>query len=225
MTPFLFAPDIRTADQIGLLPLDAHLSIGSVLHGLRGIVEAETFGRYRRWGIVGDVIYASLTLEPKLPIPDYGHTNLQAGLGTIAPVFVTPPFHVSGDGNKAFYLNGQVFAGAAYSDLAVTNRTNTRETFSRLAAEWWMPTVGGQVNGQRGRYVTRIGGEFTHFGGNTTGEELLGAVGYKFEKRSLGSPAIQLGYRYLFEKNVLSEQEVLRLRLQGPSFFITFHLW
>lgn len=77
---------------------------------------------------------------------------------------------------------------------------------------------------QSGPYLARLEGDYASFESGRNGEEVLGAVGYQTSKQKLCMPSINIGYRYLYEKNSLAATEVLRLKLQGPIIFFTFHL-
>ena len=87
-----------------------------------------------------------------------------------------------------------------------------------------MPVVGARIDGRTGKYLMRLEGDFSDFGNQQNGEQVLGAVGYEFDKPRAGNPALHLGYRYLYEKKSPDALEVMRLKLQGPVVFVTFRL-
>ena len=84
--------------------------------------------------------------------------------------------------------------------------------------------MGARIDGQTGPFLARLEGDYASFQSGRNGEQILGAVGYQSSKEKLFFPSINIGYRYLYEKNELAPSEVLRLKLQGPIIFFTFHL-
>ena len=223
VTPFIWALHINSDDNSGTTALNSDLALSRILSSLKGLAELEVAVRKRNVVLFGDGIYASLQLKPRLAIPMLGHTNLQSGFATFATGYAFGPFHVAGQGQHATYANIQPFAGAEYTDIDVTARTATPTTLLHVAQEWWMPVVGARLDGQSGRYLMRVEGDFSEFGSNQNGEQLLGAVGYQFRNPRAGAPALRFGYRYLYEKKGVDSLEISRLKLQGPIVFVTFH--
>ena len=126
-------------------------------------------------------------------------------------------------GYKPVYASFQPFAGAQYTDVAVTGRSATFSTVAHVAKQWWTPTIGARIDMQSGAYLVRLEGDYASFQGGRNGEQVLGAVGYQTSKARLLYPSINIAYRYLYEKNVATPDTVLRLKLQGPLVFFTFH--
>ena len=106
----------------------------------------------------------------------------------------------------------------------MTARTAVPFTLLHLDQEWWMPVIGARVDARTGKYLTRVEGDFSDFGNHQNGEQVLAAVGYEFDKPKAGSPALHLGYRYLYDKKSPEALETMRLKLQGPVVFVTFHI-
>ncbi len=158
-------------------------------------------------------------------MPGLNNIKLQAGFVTFAGGYSFGPFRVAGAGPRATYMSVEPFGGAAYTDIAVTAVSVAGPNLLRVAQEWWTPTAGARIDGRRGKYVVRLDGDFSAFGNQQNGEQALGAVGYELDKPRAGSPMIQLGYRYLYEKKRPVPAEAVRLKLQGPLVFVTFHVW
>lgn len=224
VTPYVWGLQINSDDQLGSQSLNAELSLGRILHNLTGLAEIEVVPRYKHAFVFGDGIYASLDPRPKQAISGVDHINLQAGLATVAAGYSFGPFVLNREAPKPVYVSFSPFAGAQYTDMDVTARSATPSTVAHLAVEWWAPTVGGRIDMQRGPYLARVEGDDASFQSNRNGEQVLAAVGYQSLRQKLLFPSVNVGYRYLYEKNALTTNAVLRLKLQGPIIFFTFHL-
>ena len=224
VTPYIWGMHINSDDQLGQTSLNSNLPLSRILRSVKGLGELEVVAKERNFFVSGDGIYADLKVEPKTPIPNLDHIKLQAGFVTLAGGYSFGPYLVAGEGRKAAYMSVQPFGGASYTDIAVTAISTGGTNILRVAQEWWMPTAGARINLRRGQYVVRLDGDFSAFGNHQNGEQALGAIGYQLNKPRAGSPILQLGYRYLYEKKQPNAEEALRLKLQGPVFFVTFHL-
>jgi hypothetical protein len=120
ITPYVWGLQINSDDQLGNQRLNATLSLGKILESLRGLAELEVVPLYKNMFVFGDGIYASLTLSPKAGQAGLDHVNLQAGLVTVAGGYSFGPLRIRRDGYKPVYVSFQPFAGAAYTNLAVT---------------------------------------------------------------------------------------------------------
>jgi hypothetical protein len=222
LTPYVWGMHINSDDQIGGKPLDANLPLHQILDSLKGLGELEAVGRYHGLFVLADGIYASLGLTPQPRIPSIYRIDLQATFATVAGGYSFSPIRVLGEGDKALYVNIQPFVGASYSDLVVNARSST--TPAQLSENWWMPVVGARIDGRTGNTIIRLGGDVSPFGNSERREQIIGSVGHEFQNPRLGYPTLQIGYRYLYEKKVPDPSETLRLKLQGPVLFVTFHL-
>ena len=224
VTPYVWGLHINSDDSVGPMALNSDLGLGKILRSLKGLAELEVTAKKNSFFVFGDGIYASLELKPQTSIPSLDHINLQAGFATIAGGYAFGPFHIAGQGAHALNANIQPFAGGEYTDLSVTARTAVPSTLLHVDQEWWMPVVGARIDGRAGKYLTRVEGDFSEFGNQQNGEQVLMAVGYEFDKPRAGSPALHFGYRYLYDKRGPEAMETMRLKLQGPVVFVTFHI-
>ena len=224
ITPYVWGLHINSDDSVGSMALNSDLGLGKILRSLKGLAELEVAAKMNGFFVFGDGICASLELKPKVSIQSLDHINLQAGFATVAGGYAFRPFHVAGQGTHALYANIQPFAGGEYTDIAVTARTAVPSTLLHVDQEWWMPVAGARIDARSGKYLMRLEGDFSEFGQQQNGEQVLGAVGYELDKPRAGSPALHFGYRYLYDKKSTDASETTRLKLQGPVVFVTFHL-
>lgn len=224
ITPYVWGMHINSDDQIGQNSLNSNLPLSRILRSVKGLGELEAVVKDNKVFVSGDGIYADLKVEPKTLVPSLDNIKLQAAFVAFAGGYCFGPYRVAGSGRTASYISIQPFGGGTYTDIAVTARSTAGTNLFRIAQEWWMPAAGARIDGRRGQYVVRLDGDFSEFGNNQNGEQVLGAVGYQLRKPRAGNPTIQLGYRYLYEKKQPNMAEALRLKLQGPLVFVTFHL-
>ena len=224
VTPYVWGMHINTDDQFGSTSANANLPLSKILRSLKGLGEVEGVVKQKAFFVSSDAIYADLNVDSSIPVPNLNKIQLQAAFIAFVGGIFLGPYHVSGEGKRATYMSFQPFGGSAYTDIAITAKSVTGPNLFRVAQEWWMPTAGARINAQRGQYVLRLDGDFSEFRNGQNGEQALGAVGYQPNKPRAGSPIFQLGYRYLYEKKQPNAEEALRLKLQGPVFFVTFHV-
>jgi len=87
-----------------------------------------------------------------------------------------------------------------------------------------MPVAGARIDGRIGNTIMRLGGDISAFGEHQRREQIIGSIGHEFQNPRVGFPTLQIGYRCMYEKKIVDPSETLRLMIQGPVIFVTFHV-
>ncbi len=222
-TPNLWGIGVSTRGVIGGAPLAANVSLGRILSHLDGLALGQVEVSKGPAFLLADVTYAHITLPGPAMAPAGTTIPVGTTFATFAAGWAFGPGEVGRLGGAPVTIRVAPFVGAAFTDLSVAVDT-PNGTLAKLNPSWWAPVAGARIDVARNRSSIRLEGYTSFASPGRMGHEFLASYAHSFTSDWLGNFTAGVGYRYLFEKRTKSEMDYLQLRLQGPVFYVTFHL-